>query len=123
MDRKHGKSRRRAAGTYGVRALAIALVAIATIAASIVWAAGAVVVSQRDRKFNPERLEIERGGVVHIINDDRVTHHIYVNAPGMNFDSGEQPIGTTVDVRFDRAGNYEILCAIHPTMRLRVAVK
>jgi plastocyanin len=123
MNRKHGKARRRAAGTYGVRALAIALIAITAVTTSIVWAADAIVVSQRDRRFAPDRLTVERGAVVHIVNDDRVTHHVYVEASGMSFDSGEQPIGTTVDLHFDRTGIFDVLCAIHPTMRLRVTVK
>jgi plastocyanin len=111
------------AGTYGLGALAAALVIIAAVAASAVSAADAIVVSQRNRTFNPDQLTIERGGVIHIINDDRVTHHVYVEASGMSFDSGEQPIGTTVDLRFDKAGRFDVLCAIHPTMRLRVTVK
>jgi plastocyanin len=123
MDRRIEKNLHRSAKTYGIGALAAALIVIATVATSVVWAADAIIVSQRDRKFNPDRLTLERGTVIRIVNDDRVTHHIYVNAPGMNFDSGEQPIGTTVEVRFDRTGNFEILCAIHPTMHLRVTVK
>jgi plastocyanin len=114
---------RRTSETYGLGAVLIALTVIAAISVSTVWAAETVIVSQRDRKFTPDRLELERGSIAHIVNDDRVTHHIYINASGMNFDSGEQPIGTTVDVRFDKAGNFVVLCAIHPTMRLRVAVK
>jgi plastocyanin len=113
----------RTSETYGLGAVLIALTVIAAISVSTVWAAEIVVVSQRDRKFTPDRLALERGSVARIANDDRVTHHIYVNAPSMNFDSGEQPIGTTVDVRFDKAGDFVVMCAIHPTMHLRVTVK
>jgi len=123
MDRKDEQNGRRASETYGAGALVVALTIIVAIAASAVWAADTVIVSQRDRRFTPDQLTLERGSIVRIVNDDRVTHHIYVDAPGMTFDSGEQPIGTTVEVRFDRTGNYEVLCAIHPTMRLRVTVK
>jgi plastocyanin len=123
MNFRIGNSRHRRAGTYGLGALAAALVTIAAIAATAVWAADAIVVSQRNRTFNPNQLTIERGTVVHIINDDRVTHHVYVDASGMTFDSGEQPIGTTVDLRFDKPGRFDVLCAIHPTMRLRITVK
>lgn len=123
MDSTPEQDGRRAVKTYGIGALVIALAVIAAVATSVVWAADAVMVSQRDRKFTPDRLTVARGAVVRIVNDDRVTHHIYVSASGMNFDSGEQPIGTTVDVRFDRAGTFQVLCAIHPTMRLRVTVE
>lgn len=123
MERRDEQHGRRATRTYGAGSVAIALTIICAIAASAVWAADAIIVSQRDRKFSPDRLTLERGSVARIVNDDRVTHHVYVDAPGMSFDSGEQPIGTTVDLRFDRPGKYEVLCAIHPTMRLRVEVK
>ena len=108
---------------YGFGAVAIALAVIAALGVSAVSAADVVMVSQRDRKFAPDRIEFSRGSVARIVNDDKVTHHIYVDAPSLSFDSGEQPIGAIVDVRFDKAGNYDVLCAIHPTMRLRVVVK
>jgi plastocyanin len=84
---------------------------------------GVVAVSQKNRTFNPDRLVIARGTVVHIMNDDNVTHHVYVDAPTMKFDSGEQPVGSTVDLKFDVDGTFLVRCAIHPTMRLIVTVK
>lgn len=91
--------------------------------AAVVAAAEALTVSQFNRQFSPTQLRIERGVTVHIVNDDNVTHHVFVNAPGMQFDSGEQPVGKTVDLTFDRAGTYTIQCAIHPTMRLKIVVE
>lgn len=104
---------------------AVAL-AIAVFFAAVVPLANAtapITVSQRDRHFNPDTLTIAVGTVVHIVNDDRVTHHVYVDSQAMKFDSGEQPVGTTVDLEFDHVGTYQVLCAIHPTMHLAVTVK
>jgi plastocyanin len=106
--------------------LAAATLALAVFVAAVIPLASAgntITVSQRNRHFNPDTLTITRGTVVHIINDDRVTHHVYVDSPTMKFDSGEQPVGTTVDLEFDHAGTYQVLCAIHPTMHLQVTVK
>ena len=103
-----------------------AALAVAVFFAAVVPLANAtapVTVSQRNRHFNPETLTIAIGGVVHVVNDDRVTHHVYVDSPAMKFDSGEQPVGATVDLEFDHAGTYHVLCAIHPTMHLVVTVK
>ena len=80
-------------------------------------------ISQFNRQFSPGQVQIARGTSVHIVNDDNVTHHIYIDSPGMQFDSGEQPVGKTVDVTFDKAGTFTVLCAIHPTMRLKVTVE
>jgi len=90
---------------------------------TVAWSAEDVTVSQRNRAFAPNRLEIARGTVVHINNDDNVTHHVYVDSPKMKFDSGEQKIGATVDLHFDETGTFSVRCAIHPTMRLTVTVQ
>jgi plastocyanin len=39
------------------------------------------------------------------------------------FDSGEQPIGKTVNIKFDAQGKFPVRCAIHPLMELTVDVK
>lgn len=86
-------------------------------------AAGLVVVSQRNRQFNPEHLTIAAGTTIRVMNDDQVTHHLYIDSPDMPFDSGEQPVGKSIDLHFDKAGRFLVRCAIHPTMRLDVQVK
>ena len=91
--------------------------------AALVAAADAPTISQFNRQFSPGQIQIARGTSVHIVNDDNVTHHVYIDSPGMQFDSGEQPVGKTVDLTFDKAGTFTLLCAIHPTMRLKVTVE
>ena len=95
----------------------------AVLVAPAVLADQTVTVSQRGREFQPATVSIVRGTVVHVVNDDNVTHHVYVESPKMTFDSGEQPIGATADLRFDHAGNFLVRCAIDPTMRLAVTVQ
>ena len=93
------------------------------LGAAIVAAADAPVVSQAHRRFVPGELTVAAGTTVHFINDDNVTHHVYVDSPGMQFDSGEEPVGKAVDVTFAKSGVYQVLCAIHPTMHLKVTVQ
>jgi plastocyanin len=100
----------------------LSLPAFGLSGAGLVAAADSPMVSQFSRQFSPSQLQVPRGTTVHIVNDDNVTHHVYVDAPGMQFDSGEQPVGKTVDVAFDRTGTFTVLCAIHPTMKLKVVV-
>ena len=80
-------------------------------------------ISQFNRQFRPDVLHIAVGTTVRIINDDNVTHHVYIDDPRMQFDSGEQPIGHTVDITFNQPGTFDVGCAIHPTMHLTVIVK
>jgi plastocyanin len=112
------KSERRRLGVF-----LLTLPFFAMAGAAIVAAAAPPTVSQFNRQFSPGVLHIEAGTTVHIVNDDNVTHHVYVDAPGMQFDSGEQPVGKTVDLTFDKPGTYSVRCAIHPTMLLKVTVK
>ena len=86
-------------------------------------AAEASVVRQSSRRFAPAAVNIPRGSTLHIENNDNVTHHVYVDSPEMSFDSGEQPVGATVDVPFKSPGLFSVRCAIHPTMRLQVTVE
>jgi hypothetical protein len=48
-----------------------------------------VTIKQRGRTFHLDTLTITRHTILHIINYDTVTHHVYVKSPAFNFDSGE----------------------------------
>ena len=96
---------------------------ILVTAAPLALAADELVVSQHNRAFSPEQIEVARGSTIRIVNDDKVTHHVYVDSPTMKFDSGAQPVGSAVELKFSEAGTFDFLCAIHPTMHLAVTVK
>jgi plastocyanin len=95
-------------------------VSIAVSAACL--AADTITVSQRGRRFTPDTLTVAPGTPVEILNDDRVSHHIYIDQPDMKFDSGEQSVGNEVTLHFDHEGRFAVRCAIHPTMHLDVTV-
>lgn len=80
-------------------------------------------VSQKDQAFSPGQLAIKRGETVRIVNDDGdLLHHAYVESRQFSFDSGDQEPGTKVDITFPVAGTFNVLCGIHPKMKLRVQV-
>jgi len=82
------------------------------------------VVSQIGQAFNPAQLAIKRGETVQILNDDGdLLHHVYLESSDFNFDSGDQGPGAKTAITFPKAGTFELLCAIHPKMRLVVTVK
>ena len=81
-------------------------------------------VSQRGREFTPASLALRKGDAIRIVNDDGdLSHHAYVAAPNFSFDSGDQEPGRDVLVRFDVPGTFNVLCGIHPKMRLTVTVR
>jgi len=86
--------------------------------------AGAAVLkaSQKGRVFLPKEVTLAVGDQLTIDNDDEFTHQVYVQAAGFNFDSGEQDPGKAATITFTKAGAFDVLCRIHPKMKLRVTV-
>lgn len=81
-------------------------------------------VSQKGRAFHPGTLTINRGDTVQIVNDDGdLLHHAYVESDTFNFDSGDQLPGSKTDITFSVPGTFNVLCGIHPKMKLVVEVK
>ncbi|WP_425411156.1 cupredoxin domain-containing protein [Hyphococcus sp.] len=79
-------------------------------------------ISQKDRRFHPAAISVPRNSTLYVLNDDKFTHHVFFNKGGKQFDSGEQPPGETVSLTMDEPGEFEVLCAIHPKMRLKISV-
>jgi plastocyanin len=81
-------------------------------------------ISQKGREFHPGQIAIKRGETIQIVNDDGdLLHHAYVDSPKFSFDSGDQEPGSKTDITFPVAGDFDVLCAIHPKMRLAVHVQ
>ena len=88
----------------------------------VALAGGSVVVDQVRRSFSVHELRVRRGDVVRFTNSDEFLHHIYVDSPSFSVNSGEQEPGREVDIKFTTAGRFDVLCEIHPRMRLAVTV-
>jgi len=103
------------------------LLALLSFVGSVGWAASNSVpkqVSQRGRDFQPNQISIRRGETVRIVNDDAdLLHHAYVSSDKFNFDSSDIEPGGKVDVKFPVAGDFNVLCGIHPKMKLTVHVE
>nr|WP_321985598.1 cupredoxin domain-containing protein [uncultured Lichenicoccus sp.] len=82
-----------------------------------------VVVSQHDRAFSQRSVQVPQGGSIRFDNDDDFTHQVFVQSPGMSYESDEQQPGQSIRVRFPKAGSFDVQCHIHPKMHLRVIVK
>jgi plastocyanin len=97
---------------------------LACSTASVALAQPKYIVSQKGRQFHPDELTLKRGDTIEIVNDDGdLRHHAYIKSDTFNFDSGDQEPGSKTDITFPVAGDFDILCAIHPKMKLVVHVK
>src|SRR5215470_1917610 len=79
-------------------------------------------VSQDDKAFHPTHIALPRGGRLWIVNNDTRTHNVRIFDPGLDFDSGAQEPGETVEIAFPAAGSFLVFCGIHPKMELFVDV-
>jgi len=79
-------------------------------------------VSQDDKAFHPTHIAIARGSRLWIVNNDQRTHNVRVFDPKLDFDSGAQEPGETVEITFPADGRFLVFCGIHPKMELYVDV-
>jgi plastocyanin len=80
------------------------------------------VIHQQGRVFSSESISIRKGEAVTFLNDDTVPHNIMSASKGNEFNLGSQAPGTSTDVTFKEAGDVQVICAIHPRMKLMVKV-
>jgi len=112
---------RRARRPVAVAIAALSLIVLGTLVGK---ALPQYSISQKGREFHPGELSIKRGETVEIVNDDGdLLHHAYVDSEKFSFDSGDQKPGSKTDITFPVAGDFNVLCAIHPKMRLVVHVQ
>lgn len=79
-------------------------------------------VRQRNRQFQPRAVALATGQMLTIVNDDTRTHNIRINDPRLPAVSEAQEPGDRVVLGFPDNGRYQVVCGIHPEMRLDVTV-
>lgn len=105
-----------------MKVLSVAACAAALLAAGGA-SAGDEVIVQKDKSFSQEKVVIRAGDRLVFSNRDSVTHNLFSRTPGFEFEVKVQLPGQDSPVTFDRPGEAEVRCAIHPTMKLRVVVE
>jgi plastocyanin len=96
--------------------------AIAFIAGASVALAAERTIGQKGKVFSESAVEIKKGDTLVFLNDDNVVHNVLSTTPGNIFNLGSIGPGHSTPVTFDKAGNLQILCAIHPSMKMSVKV-
>jgi plastocyanin len=80
-------------------------------------------ITQQGRHFSQTEITIKVGDTISFKNDDEVTHNVFSTTPGMEFDLHRQAPGASSKIPFNKAGDAEVDCSIHPRMKLLVHVK
>ena len=79
-------------------------------------------VGEKGKVFSVAELAIKVGDTVVFENDDNVAHNVMSNTDGNKFNLGLIKPGAATPVTFKTAGDVQILCAIHPSMKMVVKV-
>jgi len=80
-------------------------------------------ITQTDKMFSQMEITVKVGDSIVFVNSDEVTHNVYSVTPGMAFDLQRQAPGASSKITFSKEGTAEVLCSIHPKMKLIVHVQ
>ena len=80
------------------------------------------VIHQQGRMFSSENITVKKGEAVTFLNDDTVPHNVMSATKGNEFNLGSLSPGSSTDVTFKDAGDVQVICAIHPRMKMTVKV-
>ena len=104
-----------------MRSLAVLVLVISAGLSAGAFAANQMI-HQQGRVFGPDNISVKKGEALTFVNDDTVPHNIISTSKGNEFNLGSQPPGASTDVTFKEAGDVQVICAIHPRMKLMVKV-
>ena len=80
-------------------------------------------IDQHGLRFSLQSVSIKTGDTLHFHNSDDVIHNIMVlDADDDAKDEGLQKPGEVITAKFEKAGEYQVRCAIHPKMKMTVVV-
>ena len=98
-----------------------------TLALSLVAAsAGALQeeVDQKGLRFSKSSATLSVGGTMRFHNSDDVIHNIMtIDSNDEAEDHGLQKPGEVISAKFEKAGDFQVRCAIHPKMKMSIAVE
>jgi len=95
---------------------------VAFLSGSAVAVAAETAVRQKGRLFTPNEITVKKGESLLFVNDDNITHNVYSASAGNQFNLGAIAPGNSTPVTFKNAGNVDIFCAIHPSMKMSLKV-
>jgi plastocyanin len=82
-----------------------------------------VTITQKSRNFSVAEVTVHVGDTLVFVNADPFKHNVYSPSDGFAFDLDVQRPGQADRVAVTRRGSFDVLCHIHPKMKLRVRVE
>ena len=103
--------------------LAAAFLAGGASAYAVVAYAAEHTIGQKGKLFSQSEINIKVGDSVVFVNDDKIPHNVMSMDANNKFNLGSLRPGSATPVTFKTAGNVEVICAIHPSMKMHVKVQ
>ena len=79
-------------------------------------------IDQKNKQFSKKEITIKVGDSVEFKNSDPLVHNVFSLSTPRPFDLGFAPQGQVDAIKFDKPGDVDVECAIHPTMALKIHV-
>ena len=79
-------------------------------------------IGQKGKVFSKTDISIKAGDALVFVNDDTIAHNVMSMDPDNKFNLGSLKPGSSTPVTFKTAGDFQVICAIHPSMKMRVKV-
>jgi plastocyanin len=105
--------------TRNLLAASVALMSLT----GICWAATIAHVDQKNLSFSVPKLSVRKGSIVDFTNSDSTSHNILVTGQGLALNSGLQAPGVSFKAPLMKEGTYQVICGIHPKMKMTVVVQ
>lgn len=102
--------------------LTIALAFLAGSAVAFAASAAEKSIHQKGKLFSEKEVAIKKGDTLVFVNDDNIAHNVMSATAGHTFNMGSQAPGKATPVTFDKPGEIQVICAIHPAMKMLVKV-
>lgn len=81
-------------------------------------------VDQLNLKFVPDAVSINAGDTIKFTDSDHFFHDVTIISPdGTKEDKGLQNYKQDIVVTFAKPGTYQVVCRLHPNMKMTVTVK
>jgi plastocyanin len=94
----------------------------AFLSGTVVAFAAERTITQKGKVFSESEVSIKVGDTLVFVNDDNVFHNVLSTSSENKFNLGSLKPGSSTPVTFKAAGEAQILCAIHPSMKMLVKV-
>lgn len=97
---------------------------LAALAASTAALAGGMVnIDQKGLAFSAPSVTVNKGDMLVFTNNDSTSHNILITGNGLSLNSGLQQPGVSFKAPMVKEGSDQVICGIHPKMKMTVVVK